>query len=66
MGVPLGGQTGPMLTPRQVAALFQVDPKTVTRWCRAGKMTAVRLPGGHYRITRAEVERVIAAGAVPR
>ncbi|GMA87405.1 hypothetical protein GCM10025868_26550 [Angustibacter aerolatus] len=26
-----------LLTPAEVAALFRVDPKTVTRWAKAGK-----------------------------
>src|SRR5450631_2584259 len=31
-----------LLTPAEVAALFRVDPKTVTRWARAGKLTSLR------------------------
>jgi hypothetical protein len=27
-----------LLTPAEVAALFRVDPKTVTRWAKAGKL----------------------------
>ena len=26
----------PLLTPAEVAAMFRVDPKTVTRWASAG------------------------------
>jgi len=33
-----------LLTPAEVAELFRVNPKTVTRWARAGKITAVRTP----------------------
>ncbi|MGI8792096.1 MAG: helix-turn-helix domain-containing protein, partial [Acidimicrobiales bacterium] len=36
----------PLLTPAEVAALFRVNPKTVTRWARAGKITAIRTLGG--------------------
>jgi len=32
-----------------VAALLFVDPKTVTRWAMAGKLAAIRTPGGHRR-----------------
>ena len=35
-----------LLTPAEVAALFRVNPKTVTRWARAGKITAIRTLGG--------------------
>jgi hypothetical protein len=28
-----------LLTPAEVAAMFRVDPKTVTRWAKAGKLT---------------------------
>ena len=37
----------PLLTPAEVAALFRVDPKTVTRWAKAGKLTSIRTLGGH-------------------
>src|SRR3546814_10418120 len=30
-----------LLTPSEVAALFRVNPKTVTRWARSGKLTAL-------------------------
>ena len=34
-----------LLTPREVAAMFRVDPKTVTRWAQAGKLQYVRYIG---------------------
>jgi excisionase family DNA binding protein len=43
------------LTPAAVAAIFFVDPRTVTRWATAGKLTAIRTPGGHRRFVRSEV-----------
>jgi predicted site-specific integrase-resolvase len=30
-----------LLTPAEVACMFAVDPKTVTRWAKAGKLTTV-------------------------
>ena len=30
-------ESEPLLTPAEVAAMFRVDPKTVTRWAKAGK-----------------------------
>lgn len=44
-----------LLTPGEVAALFRVDPKTVTRWAKAGKISAIRTLGGHRRFREAEV-----------
>lgn len=47
--------TTELLTPGQVAELFNVNPKTVTRWARAGKITAIRTLGGHRRFKAAEI-----------
>jgi len=44
-----------LLTPSEVAALFRVDPKTVTRWAKAGKISAIRTLGGHRRFREAEI-----------
>lgn len=44
-----------LLTPSEVAKLFRVDPKTVTRWARSGKLHAVRTLGGHRRFRYAEI-----------
>ena len=44
-----------LLTPAEVAALFRVDPKTVTRWAKAGKLTSIRTLGGHRRYRESEV-----------
>lgn len=44
-----------LLTPGEVAALFGVDPKTVTRWATAGKLRAQRTLGGHRRYHAEEV-----------
>lgn len=49
-----------LLTPGEVAALFRVDPKTVTRWAKAGKLTAIRTLGGHRRYRNSEVQRLLA------
>jgi excisionase family DNA binding protein len=47
-----------LLTPGEVAALFRVTPKTVTRWAEAGKLPVVRTLGGHRRFPAAAVRRV--------
>ena len=43
------------LTPAEVAVIFFVDPKTVTRWAQAGKLDSVRTPGGHRRFLKSDV-----------
>jgi excisionase family DNA binding protein len=40
--------------------MFRVNPKTVTRWARAGKITAIRTLGGHRRFRRSEIEKFLA------
>lgn len=45
----------PLLTPAEVASMFRVDPKTVTRWAKAGKLNAIRTLGGHRRYRESEV-----------
>ena len=58
-------ETETLLTPGEVATLFRVDPKTVTRWAQAGKLTSVRTLGGHRRYRENEV-RALLGGAVPQ
>ena len=53
-----------LLTPGEVAARFRVDPKTVTRWANAGKLTAVRTLGGHRRYRRSEVDELLVASGL--
>lgn len=48
-----------LLTPAEVAAMFRVSPKTVTRWARAGKLTAMRTLGGHRRFRASEVRSLL-------
>lgn len=49
-----------LLTPAEVAVLFRVDPKTVTRWAQAGKLSSIRTLGGHRRFREAEVRALLA------
>lgn len=49
-----------LLTPGEVAALFRVDPKTVTRWASAGRIGSIRTPGGHRRFRESEVRSMLA------
>jgi excisionase family DNA binding protein len=56
--LPVNGQEN-LLTPAEVAALFRVDPKTVTRWAKAGKLTSIRTLGGHRRYKESEVKALL-------
>jgi excisionase family DNA binding protein len=64
-----GGGRDRLLTPGEVAALFRVDPKTVTRWAAAGRIGSIRTPGGHRRFRESEVRALLAgegaATAIP-
>ena len=53
-----------LMTPAEVASLFRVDPKTVTRWADAGKLTAVRTLGGHRRYRQDEVHKLLVASSI--
>jgi excisionase family DNA binding protein len=56
-----GPRTGELLlTPAQVATMFKVDPKTITRWAKAGKLTSIRTLGGHRRYRETEVRHLLA------
>ncbi len=48
-----------LLTPSEVAALFRVDPKTVTRWAKSGKISSIRTLGGHRRYRESEVRQLL-------
>ena len=47
------------MTPSEVASLFRVDPKTVTRWAKSGKLTSIRTLGGHRRYKESEVKALL-------
>ncbi|WP_372595359.1 BldC family transcriptional regulator [Actinotalea sp.] len=49
------------MTPAEVASLFRVDPKTVSRWANAGKITTVRTLGGHRRFSQREIRGLLSA-----
>jgi excisionase family DNA binding protein len=48
-----------LLSPGEVAELFRVDPKTVTRWAKAGKLSPVKTLGGHRRYHAHEVHELL-------
>ena len=55
-----------LLTPGEVALMFRVDPKTVTRWASAGRIGSIRTPGGHRRFRESEVLGLLADLTVRR
>ncbi|PZG12965.1 MerR family DNA-binding transcriptional regulator [Micromonospora craterilacus] len=52
----------PLMTPAEVADLFRVNTKTVTKWAAAGRLTSIRTLGGHRRYRRAEVYALLGLG----
>jgi excisionase family DNA binding protein len=55
--------TSPLLTVDQLAAILQLDRRTIERWTSAGKIPGlVKLSGRAIRFRRADVEKWIAAG----
>jgi excisionase family DNA binding protein len=57
------GNSERLLTPGEVAALFRVDPKTVTRWAASGRIGSIRTPGGHRRFRESEVRALLGMDA---
>lgn len=54
-----------LLTTEEVATLFRVDPKTVSRWVTSGRLEATRTPGGHFRFRPADIDQLVNASAAP-
>lgn len=48
-----------LLIPAQVASLFRVDAKTVTRWARTGLIGYDKTLGGHHRFEKEEVAALL-------
>ena len=48
-----------LMLPSEVAAIFRVDPKTVTRWAKAGRIPVVKTPGGQCRFRRGDVDAAL-------
>ncbi len=48
-----------LMTPGEVAMLFRVDPKTVSRWAISGRIPSVRTPGGHRRFREDDVRSLM-------
>jgi excisionase family DNA binding protein len=48
-----------LLTPAEVAKAFRVDPKTVTRWAKQGRLKSIFTVGGHRRYYRDQIEQML-------
>jgi excisionase family DNA binding protein len=48
-----------LLTPGEVALMFNVAPKTVTRWASTGRIGSIRTPGGHRRFRASEIDGLL-------
>lgn len=56
-----------LLTVREVATMLRVDPETVRKWIRAGKLESIELPKANTRaprrIERASIENLLRPSA---
>ncbi|HSB76974.1 MAG TPA: TOBE domain-containing protein [Terriglobales bacterium] len=48
-----------LLTPREAALQLRVSFPTIKQWIYRKKIRSVRTPGGHHRIPRSEVDRLL-------
>jgi excisionase family DNA binding protein len=48
-----------ILTPTEVARLFRVDAKTVSRWAEKNQIKYFRTPGGHRRYYRRDFDEYL-------
>jgi predicted site-specific integrase-resolvase len=48
-----------LLPPAEVAELFQVDRKTVSRWAKAVRPIRIRTPGGHHRFRESDIRALL-------
>lgn len=49
-----------LLSTGKVAKALSVTPDTVLKWIKAGRLPAVRTAGGHYRVSRRDIDGLIA------
>jgi len=47
-----------LMTVREAAEYLRASPNTVTIWCRAGKLPAIKI-GGRWRVSKSAIERHI-------
>ena len=49
-----------LLTPAEVAEIYGVNSKTVSRWADSGRLGFIRTRGGHRRFRRSEITALLA------
>jgi len=47
-----------LLTATEVAEEFRLDPETIRRWAREGRIERIKLPSGLYRFRRSDIEAI--------
>ncbi len=53
------------LTVGKIGDYCQVNRATVRRWIKSGKLPAIRLPGGHYRVSTADFRNFLKRYEIP-
>ena len=54
-----------LLTSYQVGSLLQVNPSSVNKWVKDGRIPAFRTPGGHRRIRAADLVAILQEHSMP-
>jgi excisionase family DNA binding protein len=49
----------------EVAELFQVNPETVRRWVKSGRLPAIEMPSGLLRFLESDVQAALQKPFVP-
>src|SRR6266545_5194637 len=58
-------EPGGLLRTGEVAGRLRVNPRTVTRWRRQGRLASLRTLGGHHRYPQAAVDRLLSQPGDP-
>jgi excisionase family DNA binding protein len=48
-----------LMTAAEVAKALRIDARTIARWARSGQLRCVRLPSGHRRYRREDIEKLL-------
>jgi len=60
-GESVGGDH--LMTTAEVARRFRVDPTTVNRWAKAGRLAGIQVfPGAHRRFRESEIRALLEGG----